>query len=600
MARSALGLLLVFPAVALAGDFVTNPARSLPGPLAATAGAVDGQVRASDFNALREAANDLRTHATGWVNVKSYGAKGDGVADDTAAIQAAIDSLPLNVSNVGILAPRGFSNGGVVHFPRGRYKVTRSIALKRGVHIAGESRESSQVISFTSGSVFRYADSGRYVPDEITFDDLSIWQHDSVVAQTGAAIEVTTGTASPPAVSFRGSDLMIEGTYRGVLLSAGIACRLTDSIISKTVSHGVHVRFDALDPNRLPTTSTVFQSVYSFLSKTGDGFRFEAASYVSCLACAADSNQRFGYSFEGGSTLGLFASGAEENGEAGVSLKDTRSATITVDVVSPAGRHDGIWLSNAANTVISGSTFHSAADTSGFAVNVQPGNGPLIIIGSTYAGAYLTNKVNTDLNVLHLGGDVAAGSSFVGGRQGRYAFGVRSPDPAAQLLNAGSAPAGVDSGLKSAVVFSSAGARRNASISAQAITADASVRYPQVTGVEVMTPSKGAASAVDRIAGVTIAEQVGGSLANANLVLGGDVAPAGNWSLFSASERDSVFKGRLRFRDERGPTFSFGLGSPEGVLAAPAGSLYGRTDGGPGTTLYVKERGSDTNGWVAK
>lgn len=43
-----------------------------------------------------------------------------------------------------------------------------------------------------------------------------------------------------------------------------------------------------------------------------------------------------------------------------------------------------------------------------------------------------------------------------------------------------------------------------------------------------------------------------------------------------------------------------GTGSPESVIAAGVGSLYMRTDGGAGTSLYVKESGSGTTGWVAK
>ena len=43
-----------------------------------------------------------------------------------------------------------------------------------------------------------------------------------------------------------------------------------------------------------------------------------------------------------------------------------------------------------------------------------------------------------------------------------------------------------------------------------------------------------------------------------------------------------------------------GAGSPEGVLTAAVGSLYTRTDGGAGTTLYVKESGTGNTGWVAK
>lgn len=43
-----------------------------------------------------------------------------------------------------------------------------------------------------------------------------------------------------------------------------------------------------------------------------------------------------------------------------------------------------------------------------------------------------------------------------------------------------------------------------------------------------------------------------------------------------------------------------GAGTPEGVVAAPVGSLFTRTDGGTSTTLYVKESGASNTGWVAK
>ena len=41
-------------------------------------------------------------------------------------------------------------------------------------------------------------------------------------------------------------------------------------------------------------------------------------------------------------------------------------------------------------------------------------------------------------------------------------------------------------------------------------------------------------------------------------------------------------------------------GTPEGALAAPVGHVALRTDGGAGTTLYVKESGSGDVGWVGK
>jgi polygalacturonase len=42
-----------------------------------------------------------------YVNVRDFGAQGDGKTDDTAAIRKALDSLP--------------AEGGVVYFPAGHY-----------------------------------------------------------------------------------------------------------------------------------------------------------------------------------------------------------------------------------------------------------------------------------------------------------------------------------------------------------------------------------------------------------------------------------------------------------------------------------------------
>jgi hypothetical protein len=49
-----------------------------------------------------------------------------------------------------------------------------------------------------------------------------------------------------------------------------------------------------------------------------------------------------------------------------------------------------------------------------------------------------------------------------------------------------------------------------------------------------------------------------------------------------------------------GITWTSGSGSPEGVVTAPVGSLYSRSDGGLLTSLYVKQSGSGNTGWVGK
>lgn len=43
-----------------------------------------------------------------------------------------------------------------------------------------------------------------------------------------------------------------------------------------------------------------------------------------------------------------------------------------------------------------------------------------------------------------------------------------------------------------------------------------------------------------------------------------------------------------------------GAGAPEGSTAANVGSIYLRTDGGTGTSVYFKESGTGTTGWQAR
>lgn len=82
-------------------------------------------------------------------NVRLYGARGDGVTDDTIAIQAAQNSIPL-------------LTGGVLFFPPGRYKTSAPIEIDRhGVTVMGSGRGQnntigSQVVTSGGHDGFRF------------------------------------------------------------------------------------------------------------------------------------------------------------------------------------------------------------------------------------------------------------------------------------------------------------------------------------------------------------------------------------------------------------------------------------------------------------
>lgn len=60
-----------------------------------------------------------------------------------------------------------------------------------------------------------------------------------------------------------------------------------------------------------------------------------------------------------------------------------------------------------------------------------------------------------------------------------------------------------------------------------------------------------------------------------------------------------IESGLLAMNAAQTVTIQRGTGTPEGAVTASVGSLFLRTDGGTGTTLYRKESGSGNTGWVA-
>lgn len=77
-----------------------------------------------------------------WVNVKAYGAQGDGITDDTAAINRAIQDLYTKQlpTSENVRQARK-----TVWFPAGRYLVSDPILLYPEVHLQGENYQNTQL-----------------------------------------------------------------------------------------------------------------------------------------------------------------------------------------------------------------------------------------------------------------------------------------------------------------------------------------------------------------------------------------------------------------------------------------------------------------------
>jgi uncharacterized protein YjbI with pentapeptide repeats len=89
------------------------------------------------------------------INVFDYGATGDGVTDDTAAIQAAVNAgLATKPTGAG-----STNNGQTVFFPYGKYRISDAITIYEGCNLCGE--QSGLVnagAGFSTGTIFILSD----------------------------------------------------------------------------------------------------------------------------------------------------------------------------------------------------------------------------------------------------------------------------------------------------------------------------------------------------------------------------------------------------------------------------------------------------------
>lgn len=145
--------LLIAAGAALATNFVDDNT-ALPGTKTDRVPPTNPsqQWTASDANTVIAALGDLRTVAQrDGINAKAYGAVGNGVIDDSVAINAAMTAAA---------ATRSVDYGSIVFLPRGTYLIGSPITFPNGVGLRGEGPTATVIklrSSFNSTSAIRNA-----------------------------------------------------------------------------------------------------------------------------------------------------------------------------------------------------------------------------------------------------------------------------------------------------------------------------------------------------------------------------------------------------------------------------------------------------------
>lgn len=203
------------------------------------------------------------------VSVKDFGAKGDGVTDDTVAIQAAINYASTFAS--------GF--GGEVVFPSGQYNYSALTITSQGVSLRGEGKVGMVKMTSSGNGILISGNAGRIYG--INFSNLTFSA--GVAQSSGAAIYMTnTGQCKMDNITFTSYPFP---NYRG-LQTNNVSQITIDAMVCQNCVDSGFVFTDMID-------------IYAINCRSDanglHGFFFDTCSGVYFTACTAFSNNGSGW-----------------------------------------------------------------------------------------------------------------------------------------------------------------------------------------------------------------------------------------------------------------------------------------------------------------
>lgn len=175
--------------------------------------------------------------ADGFINVRNFGAVGNGIEDDTLAIQTAIDQR------------------GIIYLPPGTYRISTPLKVSSNTHLIGATVQ-SVIRQHTSNSPILVLNGERLLISNLK---LQFASPQSPQNQNAAGIRINRLYESII------EKLYIDGAYRGIELDHPISgnssfmysCSLRDIRITRYSNHGLYFR-----SNNAFSTGNVFLNIY--------------------------------------------------------------------------------------------------------------------------------------------------------------------------------------------------------------------------------------------------------------------------------------------------------------------------------------------------
>ena len=195
-------------------------------------------------------------------NVKGYGAKGDGVTDDTAAIQAAVDAAEA-------------AGGGIVFFPNGTYLTSSTLTVESSnVHLVGAGK-SSTLINYTGSAVAVQVGDGIINAQNVQISNLYI--NDSGTGTIG----IYTTTAKP---GLNIQHVRVQGfSTAGIQMGDG-----SDYVTTAGSCYDIQVQDCAIGFwLRKVNVFTLYEC--EVVNATGKGFQFDDCFSVEMQGCHAET-----------------------------------------------------------------------------------------------------------------------------------------------------------------------------------------------------------------------------------------------------------------------------------------------------------------------